>query len=113
MASLHKLGLDEVDLYLVHTPFAFAPGDDQDPRHPHGTVVYDDGVTLQETWAAMESLVDAGLSRAIGLSDIDVEGTRQIVFCSEAGLASPFMRERDRAHNDSRVVWGRLRAALR
>ena len=66
-----------------------------------------------ETWAAMESLVDAGLSLAIGLSDIDVEGTRQIVFCSEAGLASPFMRERDRAHNDSRVVWGRLRAARR
>lgn len=78
-ASLDKLGLDEVDLYLVHTPFAFHPGDDQDPRHPHGPVIYDDGVTLQETWAAMESLVDAGLSRAIGLSDIDVEGTRQIV----------------------------------
>jgi aryl-alcohol dehydrogenase-like predicted oxidoreductase len=69
-------------------------------------VVYDDGVTLQETWAAMESLVDAGLSLAIGLSDIDVEGTRQIIFCSEAGLASPFIRERDRAHNDSRVIWG-------
>ena len=30
-------------------------------------------------------------------------------FCSEAGLASPFMGERDRAHNDSRVIWGRLR----
>jgi diketogulonate reductase-like aldo/keto reductase len=78
-ASLDKLGLDEVDLYLVHTPFAFHSGDDQDPRHPHGPIIYDDGVTLQETWAAMESLVDAGLSRAIGLSDIDVEGTRQIV----------------------------------
>lgn len=78
-ASLNRLGLDAVDLYLVHTPFAFKPGDDQDPRHPHGTVVYDDGVTLEETWAAMEALVDEGLSRAIGLSDIDVEGTRRIV----------------------------------
>jgi diketogulonate reductase-like aldo/keto reductase len=78
-ASLRKLGLDHVDLYLVHTPFAFQPGDDQDPRHPHGAVVYDDGVTLEETWTAMEGLVDAGLSRAIGLSDIDVEGTREIV----------------------------------
>jgi diketogulonate reductase-like aldo/keto reductase len=78
-ASLGKLGLDAVDLYLVHTPFAFQPGDDQDPRHPHGAIVYDDGVTLEETWGAMESLVDEGLSRAIGLSDIDVEGTRQIV----------------------------------
>ncbi|MGH3968031.1 MAG: aldo/keto reductase, partial [Mycobacterium sp.] len=78
-ASLKRLGLDAVDLYLVHTPFAFQPGDDQDPRDPHGAIVYDDGVTLEETWAAMEALVDEGLSRAIGLSDIDVEGTRKIV----------------------------------
>ncbi|MDT5178473.1 MAG: hypothetical protein QOJ95_2671 [Mycobacterium sp.] len=78
-ASLNRLGLDEVDLYLVHTPFAFKPGDDQDPRDEDGAVVYDDGVTLEETWAAMEALVDQGLSRAIGLSDIDVAGTRRIV----------------------------------
>jgi diketogulonate reductase-like aldo/keto reductase len=78
-ASLDRLGLDAVDLYLVHTPFAFRPGDDQDPRDSHGAVVYDDGVTLEETWAAMESLVDEGLSRAIGLSDIDTERTRKII----------------------------------
>jgi diketogulonate reductase-like aldo/keto reductase len=78
-ASLDRLGLDAVDLYLVHTPFAFKPGDDQDPRQPHGAVAYDDGVTLEETWTAMEALVDEGLSQAIGLSDIDVEGTRRIV----------------------------------
>ncbi|MGA9492217.1 MAG: aldo/keto reductase [Mycobacterium sp.] len=78
-ASLDRLGLDAVDLYLVHTPFAFQPGDDQDPRHPDGGVLYDDGVTLQETWTAMEALVDEGLSGAIGLSDIDAAGARQIV----------------------------------
>ena len=78
-ASLNRLGLESVDLYLVHTPFAFKPGDDQDPRDIHGAVVYDDGVTLEETWAAMEALVDEGLTGAIGLSDIDVERTRKIV----------------------------------
>ena len=77
-ASLDRLGLDTVDLYLVHTPFAFKPGDDQDPRDPHGAIIYDDGVTLEETWAAMESLVDEGLTGAIGLSDIDVEGVKRI-----------------------------------
>jgi diketogulonate reductase-like aldo/keto reductase len=77
-ASLNRLGLDTVDLYLVHTPFAFKPGDDQDPRDPQGAVIYDDGVTLEETWAAMESLVDEGLTGAIGLSDIDVEGVKRI-----------------------------------
>ena len=63
----------------MHTPFAFQPGDDQDPRDMHGAVVYDDGVTLEETWAAMEDLVDEGLTRSIGLSDIDVERTRKII----------------------------------
>jgi diketogulonate reductase-like aldo/keto reductase len=89
-ASLRKLGLDSVDLYLVHTPFAFEPGDDQDPRHPHGAIVYDDGVTLAETWSAMEGLVDDGLARAIGLSDIDAEGTRRIV---EAARIKPAVVE--------------------
>jgi aldehyde reductase len=42
-------------------------------------VIYDDGVTLEQTWAAMEALVDAGLARAIGVSDIDVANTRRIV----------------------------------
>jgi diketogulonate reductase-like aldo/keto reductase len=78
-ASLTRLGLEAVDLYLVHTPFAFRPGDDQDPRDAHGSVIYDDGVTLEETWSAMEDLVDAGLTRAIGLSDIDVDGTRKVL----------------------------------
>ena len=78
-ASLDRLGLDAVDLYLVHTPFAFQPGDDQDPRHPDGAVIYDEGVTLEETWSAMEALVDEGLSRAIGLSDIDAERAREII----------------------------------
>jgi diketogulonate reductase-like aldo/keto reductase len=81
-ASLDRLGLDAVDLYLVHTPFAFKPGDDQDPRHPDGAIIYDEGVTLEETWAAMENLVDEGLTGAIGLSDIDVEGVRKIVNAS-------------------------------
>ena len=78
-ASLDRLGLDAVDLYLVHTPFAFKPGDDQEPRDVHGAVTYDDGVTLEETWGAMESLVDEGFSRAIGLSDIDAAGALRIV----------------------------------
>ena len=78
-ASLNRLGLDTVDLYLVHTPFAFKPGEDQDPRDVHGAVIYDDGLTLEETWAAMEDLVDGGLTRSIGLSDIDVAGTRKII----------------------------------
>ncbi|CAE6739137.1 aldo/keto reductase [Paraburkholderia nemoris] len=69
-ASLERLGLDYLDLYLIHTPFAFQAGDEQDPRDENGNVIYDQGVTLQDTWRAMEDLVDHGRCRAIGLSDI-------------------------------------------
>ena len=40
-ASLRKLQLDYLDLYLIHTPFAFQPGDVQDPRDANGNVIYD------------------------------------------------------------------------
>ncbi|HLZ66577.1 MAG TPA: aldo/keto reductase, partial [Aliidongia sp.] len=53
-ASLRRLQLDYVDCYLIHTPYAFQPGDEQDPRDEHGQVIYDTGVTLAETWQAME-----------------------------------------------------------
>ena len=69
-ASLQRLRVEYLDLYLIHTPYAFQPGDDQDPRDRNGKVLYDDGVTLLDTWRAMESLVDRGRCRAIGLSDI-------------------------------------------
>jgi alcohol dehydrogenase (NADP+) len=72
-ASLNRLGLNYLDLYLIHTPFAFQPGDDQDPRDQSGGVIYDRGVTLLDTWKAMESLVDRGRCRAIGLSDVSLE----------------------------------------
>ncbi len=71
-ASLERLGLNYLDLYLIHTPFAFQPGDEQDPRDQNGNVIYDRGVTLLDTWRAMESLVDHGRCRAIGLSDISL-----------------------------------------
>jgi alcohol dehydrogenase (NADP+) len=40
-ASLDRLGLKYLDLYLIHTPFAFQPGDEQDPRDQNGNVLYD------------------------------------------------------------------------
>jgi aldehyde reductase len=76
--SLDRLGLKYLDLNLIHTPFAFQPGDDQDPRDQNGNVIYDQGVTLLDTWKAMESLVDHGKCRAIGLSDISLNEVKPI-----------------------------------
>src|SRR3954469_23871026 len=77
-ASLKKLQLDYLDLYLIHTPFAFQPGDAQDPRDANGNVIYDTGVTLVETWRAVEKLVEEGKCKAIGLSDVGVERVKEI-----------------------------------
>jgi len=77
-ASLKRLQLDYVDLYLIHTPFAFQPGDDQDPRDANGNVIYDKGVTLLDTWKALERLVDEGKCKAIGLSDVGLDQTKEI-----------------------------------
>jgi alcohol dehydrogenase (NADP+) len=85
-ASLERLKLDYLDLYLIHTPFAFQPGDDQDPRDQNGNVIYDKGVTLLDTWRAMESLVDRGKCRAIGLSDV---GMNDLVPIYESARIKP------------------------
>ena len=77
-ASPERLGLKYLDLYLIHTPFAFQPGDEQDPRDQNGNVLYDHDVTLLDTWKAMETLVDHGKCRAIGLSDIGLNELKPI-----------------------------------
>jgi alcohol dehydrogenase (NADP+) len=77
-ASRERLQVDRVDLYLMHTPYAFLPGDNQDPRDQNDNVIYDEGVTLMDTWRAMENLVDRGLCKAIGLSDVGLDQLRQV-----------------------------------
>jgi diketogulonate reductase-like aldo/keto reductase len=78
-ASCRRLQVDYVDCYIIHTPFAFRPGDDQDPRDDQGRVIYDSGVSLLETWQALERLVDDGHCKSIGLSDITLEKLQEIV----------------------------------
>jgi diketogulonate reductase-like aldo/keto reductase len=89
-ASRRRLQVDHVDCYLIHTPFAFQPGDDQEPKDERGQVIYDSGVTLVETWRALESLVDEGRCGAIGLSNVNLEKLQEIV---EAARIKPAVVE--------------------
>jgi diketogulonate reductase-like aldo/keto reductase len=77
--SRRRLQIDTVDCYIIHTPFAFQPGDEQDPRDERGQVIYDSGVRLVDTWRALERLVDEGKCKSIGLSDVNLEKLREIV----------------------------------
>ncbi len=58
-ASLHRLGVDAIDLYQIHWPI---PEED-----------------IEEGWAAMNELRDEGLVRHIGVSNFDVAQMRRIL----------------------------------
>ena len=85
-ASRERLEVDYLDLYLSHTPFAFQPGEEQDPRDQGGNIIYDHGITLLDTWRAMENLVDRGKCRAIGLGDL---GLKELEPIYEAARIKP------------------------
>jgi D-xylose reductase len=71
--TLKDLGLKYLDLYLIHFPIAMVHIDGDAttrswaPRDASGAVIFDK-VPLQDTWRAMEALVDAGLVRAVAAS---------------------------------------------
>ncbi|KAJ1299713.1 hypothetical protein OPQ81_005039 [Rhizoctonia solani] len=65
--TLDRLGLDQLDLYLVHWPVAFVPDSGTD---------LDTETSLLDTWRTMEGFVRANLTRHIGVSNFaraDVE----------------------------------------
>jgi diketogulonate reductase-like aldo/keto reductase len=72
--SLGRLGLEYVDLYLIHWPVSVPPqpGGEWFPRAPDGTPVIEH-VDILDTWGAMESLVGLGLTRHIGVSNFSIE----------------------------------------
>jgi len=78
-ASRQRLGLDYLDCYLIHTPFAFQAGDELHPRDAFAHILYDSGVTLIDTWRAMERLVDKGLCKSIGLSNVSLQALQDVV----------------------------------
>jgi alcohol dehydrogenase (NADP+) len=70
--SLADLQLDYLDMYLVHWPFPnyHAPGVDVEWRNPHARPYRHE--TFMRTWRQMEALVDLGLARHIGVSNMTI-----------------------------------------
>ncbi|KAI9092372.1 NADP-dependent oxidoreductase domain-containing protein [Phlyctochytrium arcticum] len=62
-ASLKKLELESVNLFLIHSPFSF---------EKYGT-------TLNDAWRAMEATVDQGLAKSIGVSNFGIEDLQQVL----------------------------------
>ena len=70
--SLSDLGLDYLDMYLVHWPFPnfHPPGCSVESRSPDAKPYIHEN--FMRTWTQMEQLVDAGLVRHIGTSNMTV-----------------------------------------
>ena len=70
--SLKDLQLDYIDLFFVHWPFAnyHAPGCDGDSRNPKSKPFSVEA--FMQTWKQCERLVDMGLVRYIGMSNMTI-----------------------------------------
>ncbi|CAA7260514.1 unnamed protein product [Cyclocybe aegerita] len=79
-ATLAQLGIDYLDLYLVHWPIAFAPGRGLFPPHPtiEGQVEIDNKTTLVDTWKAMIKLPKSKV-KATGVSNFRIEDLKGII----------------------------------
>jgi len=77
--TLKLLGLDYLDLYLIHFPTAFEnSGDDLFPKTEAGDFKYVD-VNPTETYFAMEKLVEKGLTKDIGVSNFNSQQIQDVL----------------------------------
>ncbi|KAJ4386142.1 Glycerol 2-dehydrogenase (NADP(+)) [Gnomoniopsis smithogilvyi] len=79
--SLRKLGLDYVDLFLVHWPIAAERTDDYQVKiGSDGKYIINKELTEnpEPTWRAMEELYESKKARAIGVSNWTIEGLKKL-----------------------------------
>ncbi|KAH9575688.1 hypothetical protein CY35_01G123600 [Sphagnum magellanicum] len=78
--SLKNLGLQYLDLYLMHWPVFSPLGDATDPpSHRSDELLKPPPRRMEATWRAMEELVSKGLVRAIGLSNFNITQMEEIL----------------------------------
>jgi len=84
--SRKKLGLDYVDLYLMHFPLGF-PKEEIDAMNAGKPVNWYTDIDLVAVWREMEKLVDSGKCRAIGVCNFNSKQLRQISAAARIPIA--------------------------
>jgi len=79
--SLKSLGLDYVDLYLMHWPVAMNPNGNHEkfPKLPDGSRDLVKDWTHIQTWKLMEKLLATGKVKAIGVANYSVRYLEQLL----------------------------------
>jgi alcohol dehydrogenase (NADP+) len=75
--SLHDLGLDYLDLYLIHWPIPLKPS----AVFPSSAADFEAPakVPIRSTWEGMEAAVASGLTRHIGVSNFSAKKLRDLL----------------------------------
>jgi aryl-alcohol dehydrogenase-like predicted oxidoreductase len=84
--SLRRLGLDAIDLYQLHWP------------------TWDD-TPIEDSWATMAELVDAGKVRAIGLSNFDLDDLERCRAVRPVDTLQPELNLVNRDAAADRIPW--------
>ncbi|MHA7128488.1 aldo/keto reductase [Algoriphagus namhaensis] len=87
-STLKDLGLDYLDLYLVHWPLAFK-SDVTFAKEPEDFHTYSE-VPLGETWRAMQEVKSEGLAKHIGVSNFNQNKLNEL---KEVGGQQPEMNQ--------------------
>jgi len=79
--SLKSLGVDYVDLYLMHWPVPMNPkgNDPKFPKLPDGSRDLDKSWSFVQTWKEMEKLLSTGKVKAIGVSNFSVKFLEELL----------------------------------
>ncbi|TVY48833.1 D-galacturonate reductase [Lachnellula occidentalis] len=79
--SLKSLGLDYVDLYLVHWPVAMNPNGNHEkfPKLPDGSRDLIRDHSHIQTWKSMEKLLATGKVKAIGVANYSVRNLEELL----------------------------------
>ncbi|VDO16068.1 unnamed protein product [Rodentolepis nana] len=88
--TLKDLGLEYLDLYLIHLPVSFKVLDGYVFDLNNRDVLIYENHKLEDTWREMEKLVSAGLAKSVGVSNFN---KRQIERIIEHGKMVPAVNQ--------------------
>lgn len=77
-ASLERLKLDYLDLFLIHWPMAYVEEREVFPKDENGKFIFSE-VDFLDAWKGMEGCVDDGLTKSIGLSNFNSKQIQRVI----------------------------------